>query len=191
MMKFEREDANTYTAEQFAHRFGEYPVDKNDPENAITAIYYEVPTGFSAKAKAAMDYLDDTAFIFEYNGKLVVTDESLYLTEHGDGQNEAMGFPRDVFDSWEDLEEWLKLVYQDGVEEGWIEPVKAWPEGTTRWFYGMRLRGFSIGCQPKEGFVERLDDPTGEYWDIIVYDRALSDKEVDAYDLDFVEGKIA
>ena len=137
-MKYERIDAQTMTAEQFADQFGEYPVDKNDPENALTAIYYSVPTGFSAKAKAVMDYLDDTAWIFEYKGKLIMTDESLYLTEHGDGSREAPhGFPRDVFDSWEDMEEWLELTYQDGIDEGYIEPVKDWPEGTTRWYYAV------------------------------------------------------
>lgn len=52
--------------------------------------------------------------------------------------------------------------------------------------YGMRLRGFSIGCQPKEGFVERVDDPTGKYWDILIYDRELSEEETRAYDLDFI-----
>ena len=40
------------------------------------------------------------------------------------------------------------------------------------WFvYGMRLRGFSIGCQPRRGFVCRENDATGKYYDIIVYNR--------------------
>ena len=50
--------------------------------------------------------------------------------------------------------------------------------------YGMRLRPFSIGCQPKVGFVEREDDPTGKYWDIIIYDRPLTEKELEDYELD-------
>ena len=191
-MKYNRSDARTLTAEQFADRFGEYPVDKNDPENALTAIYYSTPDGFSDKAKAVMEYLDDTGWIFEYAGKLIMTDEALYLTSHGDGTHEApFGGPRAEFDSWEEMEEWLELTYQDLLDDGQIETVREWPEGTTRWFYGMRLRGFSIGCQPKEGFVERVDDPDGKYWDVIVYDRPLSDQEIDAYDLDFITGKIA
>ena len=52
--------------------------------------------------------------------------------------------------------------------------------------YGMRLRGFSIGCQPKEGFVERQDDPTGMYWDILIYDRELTEDEMRHYSLDFL-----
>ena len=52
--------------------------------------------------------------------------------------------------------------------------------------YGMRLRGFSIGCQPKEGFIERLDDISGRYYDIIVYDRPLTQGELDAYELDII-----
>ena len=50
--------------------------------------------------------------------------------------------------------------------------------------YGMRLRGFSIGCQPKEGFIRREDDTTGKYHDIIVYDRELTEKELADYELD-------
>ena len=50
--------------------------------------------------------------------------------------------------------------------------------------YGMRLRGFSIGCQPKEGLLYREDDTTGKYWDVIVYDRELTEEEVNHYSLD-------
>ena len=52
--------------------------------------------------------------------------------------------------------------------------------------YGMRLRGFSIGCQPKEGFYDRQDDSTGKYWDILIYNRKLTDKEVADYELDYI-----
>ena len=118
---FKRIDSQVMTAEQFKDVYGEHPVDKNDPEAAATAIYYSVPTEFSDKAKAAMEYLDDTAWIFEYKGKLVMTDESLYLTEHGDGSREnPHGFPRAEFDSWEAMEEWLELVYRDLVDENII-----------------------------------------------------------------------
>lgn len=53
-----------------------------------------------------------------------------------------------------------------------------------RYFYGMRLRGFSPGCQPMQGFVERQDDPSGKYYDVLVYDHQLSDAEVRDYELD-------
>ena len=52
--------------------------------------------------------------------------------------------------------------------------------------YGMRLRGFSIGCQPKDGFVARIDDPKGRYYDILIYDRLLTGWEVMDYDLDYI-----
>ena len=38
--------------------------------------------------------------------------------------------------------------------------------------YGMRLRGFSIGCQPMKGFWERQDDNGNydrRYHDILLY----------------------
>lgn len=52
------------------------------------------------------------------------------------------------------------------------------------YLYGMRLRGFSPGCQPKQGLLWRQDDTTGLYWDIIVYDRPLTDEELRDYELD-------
>ena len=52
--------------------------------------------------------------------------------------------------------------------------------------YGMRLRGFSLGCQPMVGFRERLDDPTGKYYDILLYCRPLSDRELADYELDYI-----
>ena len=50
--------------------------------------------------------------------------------------------------------------------------------------YGMRLRGFSMGCQPMRGLVERQDDQTGRYWDILVYDRELTPEEIRSFELD-------
>lgn len=60
----------------------------------------------------------------------------------------------------------------------------------SRYYYGMRLRGFAPMCQPKEGFVDRMDDPDEKYWDIIVYDRVLSKKELQDYELDFLQAVI-
>ncbi len=52
--------------------------------------------------------------------------------------------------------------------------------------YGMRLRGFSPGCQPMDGLVERQDDVTGKYYDILVYNRELTTEELKNYELDFI-----
>lgn len=38
------------------------------------------------------------------------------------------------------------------------------------YLYGMRLRGFSIGCEPS-GVVERMDDTSGKYWDAYKVDK--------------------
>ena len=53
--------------------------------------------------------------------------------------------------------------------------------------YGMRLRGFSPMCQPKEGFIRREDDMTEKYYDIIVYNRQLTEKEINDYELDNIK----
>lgn len=55
--------------------------------------------------------------------------------------------------------------------------------------YGMMARGFSIGCQPKADFIERIEDTSGTFYDILVYGRKLSYKEVANYELVYL-GKI-
>lgn len=51
--------------------------------------------------------------------------------------------------------------------------------------YGMRLRGFSIGCQPMYGLYAR-EDGDKEYYDYLYYSRKLTDKELEDYELDFI-----
>lgn len=50
--------------------------------------------------------------------------------------------------------------------------------------YGMRLRPYSIGCQPMDGLVEVMVD--NRYWNILIYDRKLTDQEVSDYELDYL-----
>lgn len=57
--------------------------------------------------------------------------------------------------------------------------------------YGMRLRPFGIGCQPKEGLVECTDEKIkredGRYYhDVLIYDRKLSAHEIADYELDYL-----
>ena len=52
--------------------------------------------------------------------------------------------------------------------------------------YGMRCRGFSPGAQPETGFIEREDDPLGDYWDILIYDRMLTPADKKRYELDYL-----
>ena len=60
--------------------------------------------------------------------------------------------------------------------------------------YGMKSRGFSIGCQPMDGLIERQDANglTGNngrvFWDILVYDRELTDDEIRHYSLEKIGG---
>lgn len=56
-------------------------------------------------------------------------------------------------------------------------------ESPTLYKYGMRSRGYSIAAQPA-GVVAREDDPTGIYYDVIIYERELTPAEVDHYSLD-------
>ena len=120
-LKFERDD------NEVVIRLGRgtRPSDANNPEHASTAVELTLPTSFSAEAWACWNYLDGAAFIYEYDGRLVVTDEALDLTAHGDGSREnPIGGPRWVVDSWDELEEKLVETYFCLVEEEEIEPVE-------------------------------------------------------------------
>jgi len=57
------------------------------------------------------------------------------------------------------------------------------------YFYGMRLRGFSPGCQPMDGLISRIDSTSKRYWDILIYNRKLTEKEEFGYDLDWLYQK--
>ena len=55
--------------------------------------------------------------------------------------------------------------------------------------YGMRLRGFSIGCQPMKNFYERQDDDESHgrhYHDILVYTEKLGEQDLASYELDYL-----
>ena len=52
--------------------------------------------------------------------------------------------------------------------------------------YGMRLRGFSVGCQPMHGLVDHMDDPSGRFWNILVYNRELTEREIKDYELEAI-----
>lgn len=56
------------------------------------------------------------------------------------------------------------------------------------YFYGMRLRGFSIGAQPTKGFIRRERRASDPYYDILVYDRKLTEKELADFELDYLKG---
>ena len=55
--------------------------------------------------------------------------------------------------------------------------------------YGMRLRGFSPGCQPMSGLDHAEDDTAGRYYNILVYNRKLTEEEVRDYELDSLENE--
>lgn len=52
--------------------------------------------------------------------------------------------------------------------------------------YGMRLRGYSPMCQPKEGLLEVLEDTSGSFYNVLVYGRKLTDREVENYELQYL-----
>ena len=63
------------------------------------------------------------------------------------------------------------------------EYMERHPDPKPEYRYGMRLRGYSPGAQPK-GVLRREDDTSSKYHDIIVYGRQLSADEIASYELD-------
>ena len=98
-----------------------YPIDKNDQLSAeLFAAHIEWPQDFSEKAKETLRYFDDTAFLFRYKHRLVITDESLWLTTWGDGTPaHPFGGPRAVLDTMQEVEAWLEQVHDELAEDGW------------------------------------------------------------------------
>lgn len=60
----------------------------------------------------------------------------------------------------------------------------------TTYVYGMRLRGFSPGAQPRDGLLGREDIKTNKYYDIIAYGRELSAEEQEHYSLDYLYSRV-
>lgn len=58
------------------------------------------------------------------------------------------------------------------------------------YLYGMKFRGFSPGCQPMEGLIDAQDDVLNEYLSILAYDRVLTQKEENQYELDYIGTRI-
>lgn len=103
------------------------PIDKNDMLGALTAIEVPFPDSFSEKAKKVIRYYSGTLFLFFYKGVYVATDESLYLTEHGDGSREApFGAPRWTGTSLNAFESWLEEIADFYDEEG---DIPGWTKG--------------------------------------------------------------
>lgn len=85
------------------------------------------------------------------------------------------------------LEEYIKNhpKPQDPEDDEILRFLEDDEDGPQEFLYGMRSRGCSPGAQPK-GFIERRDDPSGKYHDIIVYDHPLTGKECEEYELDHI-----
>ena len=99
-------------------------IDRNDPLGAATAVELRFPRTFSKKAWRVIRYFEGAMYLYSYKGKFVATDESLELTEYGDGSHEApYGAPRFVCDTLNELEVILEdladLYDASGDIPGW------------------------------------------------------------------------
>lgn len=56
----------------------------------------------------------------------------------------------------------------------------------TKYIYGMRVRGRGFGCQPND-FIDVRSDEKEKYYDILSYERELTNEEILKYSLDFIE----
>jgi hypothetical protein len=105
------------------------------------------------------------------------------------------GFPMDISGSYESLRDDLKslpidVIYANQFADAYIgnDPIKEfiYKPFVPLYVYGMRLRGFAPACQPMLGLVERRDSTDEKYYDLLVYNMPLSEKEIEAYELDYI-----
>ena len=89
-----------------------------------TTFELELPRNMRPMARAAFKALDGDGCLFEHNGRLVMTDESGDLEEHGDGTpGNPWGCPRWIGDSFAELEDWLVQCAADWIAEGPNDPM--------------------------------------------------------------------
>lgn len=146
---------------------GTRPSDINNPEHASTAVELSLPTGLSRKAQYCWSYFDGAAFAFEYDGRLVVTDESLELAAGGDGSREApICAPRWIVDSWEELEKILEETCDHLVEEEQLEPLD---EILSETMYDEPVNGASVTGNIVEIIGERVVNHGGRILEQYLY----------------------
>lgn len=56
--------------------------------------------------------------------------------------------------------------------------------------YGMRLRGFSLGCQPMEHLHGVRESDGKPYYSILFYSQKLTEEDLRKYELDYL-GEVA
>ena len=83
--------------------------DFNNPEHASSAVTLDWPETFSDPAQDVIRYFDGTMFLFLYDSRYVVTDESLALSESSEPGAPACT-PRYVGDSLDAVEGWLEKM---------------------------------------------------------------------------------
>ena len=117
---------------------------------------------------------------------LISNEKTLYHTE---------GFPRDVYGTYNNVREAIAHMQIDDIirndfADAYVDndPIKefVYKHFAPNYVYGMRSRGFSPACQPMDGLVERRDSTDKKYYDLLVYDKPLSEKEIETYQLDYL-----
>ena len=149
-------------------------IDRNDPAAAVTAIELRFPASFSDRAWRVIRYMEGAMFLYAYKGKFVATDESLELTEYGDGSPEKpFGAPRWTGGSLDELEHWLEQIADEydaaaaiipGWEEQSAERIPADPKPTNKEEFAMteKIREQILAIR-NSGEANMLDTRTVQY----------------------------
>lgn len=149
-------------------------IDRNDPAAAVTAIELRFPASFSDRAWRVIRYMEGAMFLYAYKGKFVATDESLELTEYGDGSPEKpFGAPRWTGGSLDELEHWLEQIADEydaaaaiipGWEEQSAERIPADPKPTDKEEFTMteKIRKQILAIRDS-GETNMLDTRTVQY----------------------------
>lgn len=91
-------------------------------------------------------------------------------------------------ETWNRNHERLMRMKKSIREKELAEELEKMSQSTeySAYIYGMRLREFSPACQPMDGLTAHREDESGEYYDILTYNRPLTKQEIDNYELQFI-----
>lgn len=132
-------------------------------------IEYNIPTELMRDFVAAM-----------YGSKVTVSATYNENCKSGSAHNGAvMARHNELAREWD-------AFFSDDADEERGEVIETEPtvEPAAEYAYGMRNRGFAPACQPSDGLVRREDPADDKYYDVLIYNRELTDDEVAEYELD-------
>lgn len=149
-------------------------------------VSYEYQNACTAGAAKSVNVVKRNEELKNAWAKFFNTDNSSDDNEDSaDGSDETIDDTEDTEDA-EDAEDTKDTDDIDSVDNNVNTDNTSENNENAEYVYGMRARGFAPLCQPMNGLIERRDSNTTDYYDLIVYNRELTDEEIRDFQLDKV-----